>query len=451
MRAMSRLLVLMGIALSVFGVYLSAQLLIRHATGKSSSTVLGALCGRSGVTCDKVLNSRWGVFPPRPKAVDAARRAKAAGLPSTQPAGSKGFRVPVAFFGMLYFSFLAAWFLGVGRPNERGRRWHLLPTLAVLAGNAWSAWFIYVMATELKRFCTGCMTVHVVNLLLLILVLVMWPRRRKGSDVGAGGIDVSPAVVPHPTLRVALLSMGLAFMFWLTGAMTSVALAFYTKADALESTVREIGRHPELLADMVLRQDRRALVVRPDDPARGPDAASHTVLVFADLQCAECKRLDAFLAQQVEPLFGRKLRVVFKHYPLCTECNRHTDANMHPDACRAAFAAEAARLQGGNDAFWKMHDELTERLEDLADVDYRALAGSLGLDGDRLVKDMEGEAVRRRVAEDIELARAVGVEGTPWVFFDDRPTGLLVRDNIEFWKALATRVGGDGATSMPVR
>ena len=67
-------------------------------------------------------------------------------------------------------------------------------------------------------------------------------------------------------------------------------------------------------------------------------------------------------------------------------------------------ASEAARLQGGGDAFWKLHGVLYARRRSLGENPYGELATATGLDGRQLVEDMESERVRQTVAEDIRLA-----------------------------------------------
>ena len=74
------------------------------------------------------------------------------------------------------------------------------------------------------------------------------------------------------------------------------------------------------------------------------------------------------------------VRVVYKYAALCTDCNPMLDESAHPNACKAARAAEAARVMGGNEAFWKMADRLYEHQASLAKIDYADLATEIGLD-----------------------------------------------------------------------
>ena len=100
--------------------------------------------------------------------------------------------------------------------------------------------------------------------------------------------------------------------------------------------------------------------------------AAHTVVVFGDFQCPACAifetNLNGWVVPTAEKSYGG-VKVVFKHWPLSPACNKHTGRDAHPKACIAARAAEAARIVGGDEAFWKMHDLLFASREALKDAD----------------------------------------------------------------------------------
>jgi len=64
---------------------------------------------------------------------------------------------------------------------------------------------------------------------------------------------------------------------------------------------------------------------------------------------------------------GNKLKFIFRNFPL---------AEMHPDATRAAVAAEIAASQG---KFWEMHDALYENQEALDPQSLSSYAADLDL------------------------------------------------------------------------
>ena len=94
--------------------------------------------------------------------------------------------------------------------------------------------------------------------------------------------------------------------------------------------------------------------------------------------------------------------LVFKHLPL---------TRIHPQAIPAAQAAWAAQQQG---KFWEYHDALFEQQDKLGEELYLEVANSLGLDIDKFNSDRQSEAATALIEKDVELARKIGVSGTPF-------------------------------------
>jgi len=445
---LKRLLVITAIGLSLFGAYLSTQMLLHHLFGKSSSSLLTAMCDAASGGCDRIASSRWSTVPPRPKKGEQDGARSSDGKAATPSHG--GIRVPVPILGLLYFSFLAAWFLGVGCPNELGRRWQLVPFVAVLAGNGWSIFFMYIMARVVKAWCAGCLTIHAINFLLLVIVLVTCPRRwrkdaayaLRGDCPGSGAIPAAP----HPTARLALVTLALAVSFGVIGGAIAVAAVFALEVAKNKGIVDEVVGDPEILARMYLKRDKMEIPISPDAPFRGgPADAPLTMIVFSDLTCSRCKEFEDLLTKTILPRSDGRLRVVFKHFPLSDGCNQYAPGRGSPHSCEAARAVEAARLQGGNELFWRMLAEVRAWSEDLASLDYRAEAVKLGLDGDRFVADMQSEAVRNRIREDVELGHRLAVDATPTVFLNDRIVPSVAQDKPAFWELMCERLGGEPA------
>jgi protein-disulfide isomerase len=145
---------------------------------------------------------------------------------------------------------------------------------------------------------------------------------------------------------------------------------------------------------------------------RGNVNAPVTLEEFADFQCGSCGAYYPEL-KKIESEFGDKLRVIFRERPLIPP---------HEHALMAAQAAEAAGLQG---RFWEMHDKLYENQKTWSEakdllplyVDY---AKQIGLDTDRFMKDLNGEAVAARIFQDGKRAHALSVNSTPTFFVNGK-------------------------------
>jgi protein-disulfide isomerase len=146
--------------------------------------------------------------------------------------------------------------------------------------------------------------------------------------------------------------------------------------------------------------------VRADDPARGPKDAKLTVVLFSDFQCPFCARVEPTL-KGLEEAFPGQIRIVWKHQPL----------PMHNQAIPAALAAEAAREQG---KFWPMHDRIFADQKTLSPEALEGWARDLGLDVKKFKAAVDGRRNADRIAQDQQLAGAVGANGTPTMFFNCR-------------------------------
>jgi protein-disulfide isomerase len=83
---------------------------------------------------------------------------------------------------------------------------------------------------------------------------------------------------------------------------------------------------------------------------------------------------------------------------------------IHPHACAASVAAEAAAQQTD---FWTMHEYLFEHQNALEDADLKRYAVELGLDSDRFARSRTLPEVENRIDRDLASGEQSGVPGTP--------------------------------------
>ena len=143
---------------------------------------------------------------------------------------------------------------------------------------------------------------------------------------------------------------------------------------------------------------------------RGERNAPMTLEEYGDFQCPPCGTLSP-LIDEIERDYHPRVRVVFRNYPL----------PMHAHAAEAAYAAEAAGLQG---RFWEMHDLLYKEQSvwsKAAEVKtiFNAYAGMLRLNVDRFKTDMQSAAVKNVVETDHREGVERGVISTPTVFVNN--------------------------------
>ncbi len=191
------------------------------------------------------------------------------------------------------------------------------------------------------------------------------------------------------------------------------------RRDQLDASIHDyLTRHPEVLMEMsaALRQKQRAAMEEkakqaladnhaalfddPADPVVGNPKGDVTVIEFFDAECPYCKKLAPDLRRLMAVDPGVKL--IYKEFPI-----------LGPGSMAAAKAALAARRQGKYEAF---HDALMADAtpeHQLAEPRILQIAKAAGLDVARLKTDMASPEIAAKIAANIDLARKIGLTGTP--------------------------------------
>jgi protein-disulfide isomerase len=181
------------------------------------------------------------------------------------------------------------------------------------------------------------------------------------------------------------------------------------------------GTRPSRVYDALLDEARANPAPLPEDddapklvpaavgmtglPFLGRDDAAKTIVLFTDLECPYCKRLDARLREFTKT--HDDVRVVFRNHPL----------PMHPHARLAAKAAIAASAQNGLAHFVEIvfaHQDALDRAKLVA------YASQAGLDVPRFTRDLDSDETAHALAEDEALGNKLDVKGTPSSFVEGK-------------------------------
>jgi protein-disulfide isomerase len=141
-----------------------------------------------------------------------------------------------------------------------------------------------------------------------------------------------------------------------------------------------------------------------DAPWRGSAVPLVTIVELSDFECAFCKRAQPALEQAVKRQ-GEYVRHVWKDFPL----------RQHRHAHAAAALGRAAYLEGGNEAFWRVHRELYASSKPLEDAELARIASAAGLDAGAMKAVRDGLHDAALQAE-LEEATKLGARGIPTYF-----------------------------------
>ncbi len=158
---------------------------------------------------------------------------------------------------------------------------------------------------------------------------------------------------------------------------------------------REAEKQDQIRTVIATKQDD--LLNDPDSPVSGNPKGDVTVVEFFDYRCGYCKRVAAAVTQLQKD--DPEVRIVYKDFPILGDASE-----------LAARAALAAGLQNKHLAF---HEALLASKHEVNKNELLRIAKEVGLDIQRLEKDMakpEWEAV---IKKNRALASALGITGTP--------------------------------------
>lgn len=155
----------------------------------------------------------------------------------------------------------------------------------------------------------------------------------------------------------------------------------------------------EQKAKTAISQNANQIFADPASPAVGNPKGNVTMVEFFDYQCPHCKDMGVVVNQALAA--DPNLRVVMKELPIFGAGSK--------DVSMLALAAQ----QQGADKYQKFHDALLAATNPLNKDKALQIAKTIGLDTDKLQKDMSSDAVKKQIDDNFKLAQALGLMGTP--------------------------------------
>lgn len=231
-------------------------------------------------------------------------------------------------------------------------------------------------------------------------------------------------------MRFATFSLVLATLAvsasWAVQAADSSKPITDSEKEAIQKVVKEyiVNEHPEIIIDALKEMKKRdeiattakmketiaskkkELFEDSATPVAGNPKGDVTIVEFFDYQCGYCKMVE----ESVEKLLkeDKNIRFVYKEFPV-----------LGPMSLQAAKAATAS-LKQDKGKYVAFHNALMKKQGHFAkDEDILAVAKTVGLDVEKLKKDMQDEAVTKQVQESLDLGAEIGARGTPMFIIGD--------------------------------
>ena len=365
--------------LIIIGLLISGYLLYRH-NNSGKIDVCSAIFGRG---CDSALNSSVG----------------------TQ------LGLPLAAWGILFYSLMI---LLLGLPSFLGKTYKANTSVPVFAlsllGSIGSITLLVMMFFNHSLFCPFCAVIHGINLLLFFCIL-----QTTGYSIPIFFTKLKQEVASLFRFRSAKKD---ATIKWLgIGTFLLLTICLYV---GLQIVSDNTAIDPEKIISEYNEAPVQKIQIDSDDPLWGPVDSPIQIITFSDFECPSC-RYFFYTVAKLKSEYKNKFHIIFKHFPLNTACNPGITGDVHPKACEAALAAEAARQQG---KFWQYHDMVFVMDISKSNETFSRIASRVHLDSIKFETDRRGDTAKNRLAKTIQQGINLKIDGTPAVYVN----GKMVND-----------------------
>lgn len=153
-----------------------------------------------------------------------------------------------------------------------------------------------------------------------------------------------------------------------------------------------------------MAENAKAIYRDPESPVAGDPNGDITVVEFFDYNCGYCKRGLPEVKKLIEQ--DKRIRFVFKELPILSKGSEE-----------AAKAALAAKRQN---KYWDFHQALLSVKGQANEAVALKIAADLKLDVDKFKADMAGDSVKTELEADKDLAKKMGINGTPHFLVGDK-------------------------------
>ncbi|HTC06914.1 MAG TPA: DsbA family protein [Xanthobacteraceae bacterium] len=168
--------------------------------------------------------------------------------------------------------------------------------------------------------------------------------------------------------------------------------------DALDKRQKEADAEK---AKTTIKDNNATLFNSSHEVVLGNPQGNVTMVEFFDYNCGFCKRAMTDMLDLIKT--DNNLKFVLKEFPVLGE-----------GSVEAARVAVAARMQDANGKkYIEFHQKLLGSRGAADKMRALAVAKEVGFDMPRLERDMGSDEVKKTIEENMKLAEALGVNGTP--------------------------------------
>ncbi len=334
---------------------------------------------------------------------------------------SELFGIPIASLGLFYYCFFIISLIYIFKKFTEQEKIKSIFVLS-FAGLLPSLTMACISLHEMK-ICINCSLLYLINVLVFGLAVYEIYRQQLGFITSfCDGVkkyfsyflSFTRQSIVIVVLLIALIGVIAVLPNWV---MLPLVYAFNVPD---ESDIEEIGIESKMIFEKWQNSTPIDLKIDLDNDLTnidfyyGEQSAEHTIVAWTDFECPFCRIMTQFLMSYIDT-YPEKFKMVFKNYPLDSECNSKLQKQVHNDACDFAISARCAGLNG-IDKYWAEYEKITK---------FKYYEPSEQIQ--KCVKN--NKVVRRHILADVEQGIKLDISATPTIYIDGKLiTGLNPRN-----------------------
>lgn len=173
--------------------------------------------------------------------------------------------------------------------------------------------------------------------------------------------------------------------------------------EAAQAYQEQAEKRASVQSAKALKTSSKEIFENPTSPSIGNKKGDVTVVEFFDYACGYCKKVQPSILKLLKT--DKNVRVVFKELPI-----------FGPSSLKVSKAALASDRQG---KYFEFHTALMSERGRISDSKLISVAKKVGLDIDKLKKDMDDPKIEQIIKDNQELAGKLGISGTPAFIIND--------------------------------
>ncbi len=361
--------------LALIGAFLSGLLLLQHYNQAHENALVKMMCGGDNTGgCEAVDKSDY----------------------------SSLFGIPLSVYGGFFYLSIAL-FMGLALAGDSKSKEHVASLVFAIAsiGFLVDLALLAIQAFVLAAFCNLCLSTYAVTLVILLL---LWKHKsfspshkiKALKEKSEGKMLLASGIIGSIVIGVAVLALNFALS--------------YRDPETLDARMTELA-YEEYLENEVAQFDTAGI------PFMGSPGAPIKIMLYSDFLCPWCKQVAQNFKQNFQ-LWGDRVVVYYRSFPLDKFCNPNIGQTLHPGSCWTALGGVCAQDQG---KFWEYHDRMFEvppRMPNGKNV--LDIAWEVGIDTAKMKQCMMSIQNQGRVRSLIKEAGTHEILSTPVMFINGR-------------------------------